>query len=135
MIVGVAQVLAQRVLSHPKITVMWNTVVEAFEGKRIRVLPNGLQVEIGEDGQIIEENYAKLRVKDIRERLDSAGINYAGVKEKDALVKLLRSALAEATAATPEDDSAPAGWLLCIIVCEKACRNMSICMIMCRLIS
>ncbi len=85
----------------------------------MRVLPNGLTVEIGADGKIVEENYAKLRVKDIRERLDSAGINYAGVKEKDALVKLLKTALTEATAAVPDDDSVATGGV--ILVCVHVC--------------
>mmetsp|Transcript_8919 Transcript_8919/g.22272 ORF Transcript_8919/g.22272 Transcript_8919/m.22272 type:complete len:679 (+) Transcript_8919:127-2163(+) len=101
-----SKVLAERVLAHPKITVLWNTVVEAFEGKRVRVLPNGITVSLNEDGSIVEENYAKMRVKDIRERLDAAGINYAGVKEKDALVKLLQTALAEATASSDDEGAA-----------------------------
>lgn len=80
-----SKILSDRVLSHPKITVIWNSSVEAFEGKRVRVLPSGLTVELAEDGSIVEENYAKLRVKDIRERLDAAGISYAGVKVRKAL--------------------------------------------------
>jgi len=75
-----SKVLAERVLSNPKIQVVWDSVVEAFEGKRVRVLPNGLTVELGEDGKVIEEDVSKLRVKQIKERLDAANINTVGVK-------------------------------------------------------
>jgi len=99
-----SKVLADRVLSHPKIEVVWDTTVEAFEGKKIRVLPNGLTVELSEDGSVVDENYTKMRVKDIKERLDAAGISYAGVKEKDELVKVLRGAIAEALSPAVADD-------------------------------
>jgi len=91
-----SKVLADRVLAHPKIEVVWDTTVELFEGKKVRVLPNGMAVELAEDGSVVEENYAKMRVKEIKERLDSAGISYTGVKEKDELVKVLKGAISEA---------------------------------------
>jgi len=103
-----SKVLADRVLAHPRIEVVWDTVVEAFEGKRVRVLPNGLTVELAEDGSVVEENLSKLRVKEIRERLDAASIPYVGIKEKDALVNVLRTALAEASSATDAEDGAAA---------------------------
>lgn len=104
-----SKVLAERVLSHPRIEVVWDSVVEAFEGKRVRVLSNGLAVEIGEDGKVVEENVAKLRVKEIRERLDAAGINTAGVKEKDELIKVLKSAIAEGMSQGSDDEGAQTG--------------------------
>jgi hypothetical protein len=60
-----AQVLADRVLSHPKITVRWDSEVLSFEGKRQRVLPNGMAVEIDADGKVVEDDLSKLRVKEV----------------------------------------------------------------------
>ena len=60
-----SQVLADRVLSHPKIKVRWDTEVVSFEGKRQRVLPNGMAVEIDADGKVVDDDMSKLRVKEV----------------------------------------------------------------------
>jgi thioredoxin reductase len=69
-----SKVLADRVLSHDKIKVRWDTEIVAFEGKRQRVLSNGLTVEIDADGKIVAEDFSKMRVKEVQKRLDAAGI-------------------------------------------------------------
>jgi NADPH-dependent glutamate synthase beta subunit-like oxidoreductase len=89
-------VLAGRVLAHPKISVRWDSEVVAFEGKRQRVLPSGIAVEIDADGKILEEDMSKLRVKEVQKRLDAAGISYAGIKDKEQLVATYKKAVADA---------------------------------------
>ena len=74
-----SKVLADRVLSHDKIKVRWDTEIVAFEGKRQRVLSNGLTVEIDADGKIVAEDFSKMRVKEVQKRLDAAGIRYVCV--------------------------------------------------------
>jgi cation diffusion facilitator CzcD-associated flavoprotein CzcO len=91
-----SKVLAGRVLSHPKISVRWDSEVVAFEGKRQRVLPSGIAVEIDADGKILEEDMSKLRVKEVQKRLDAAGISYAGIKDKEQLVATYKKAVADA---------------------------------------
>lgn len=100
-----SHVLAERVLSHEKIRVLWDSQVVAFEGRRVRVLPSGLTLELDEQGQPREEDLSKLRVKELLERLDQAGVQRSSsVKDKDELVRMLRAALADSLAAA---DSAP----------------------------
>mmetsp|Transcript_9885 Transcript_9885/g.33045 ORF Transcript_9885/g.33045 Transcript_9885/m.33045 type:complete len:678 (-) Transcript_9885:70-2103(-) len=101
-----SKVLAERVLSHEKIKVVWDTEVIEFIGKRVRVMPNGLTVEIGEDGNPVLEDFSKLRVKEVQKRLDAAGISYAGVKDKEALVKILTDAYKDAAKAGNGEDDA-----------------------------
>jgi len=72
-----SKVLAERVLAHDKIRVRWDTEVAAFEGKRQRVLPNGMAVEIDADGKVVEDDMSKLRVKEVQKRLDAAGVRSA----------------------------------------------------------
>jgi thioredoxin reductase (NADPH) len=97
-----SKVLAERVLGHAKIRVLWDTEVVAFEGRRVRVLANGLSVELDAEGKPVEEELGKLRVKDLKARLESAGVDCASVKDKDDLVRMLRATLADALAA-PQD--------------------------------
>mmetsp|Transcript_26857 Transcript_26857/g.54554 ORF Transcript_26857/g.54554 Transcript_26857/m.54554 type:complete len:332 (-) Transcript_26857:105-1100(-) len=99
-----SKVLAERVLNHDKIKVIWNAVVEAFEGIKVRTLPNGLTVQLAEDGSVVEEDFSKLRVKEIRDRLDAAGISYAGIKDKEELVRVLQTSIADAVAGGGDDD-------------------------------
>ena len=73
-----SKVLAERVLAHDKIKVRWDTEVLAFEGKRQRVLSNGMAVEIDADGKVVEEDMSKMRVKEVQKRLDAAGVSYVG---------------------------------------------------------
>ncbi|KAJ1625508.1 hypothetical protein T492DRAFT_1039152 [Pavlovales sp. CCMP2436] len=89
------KVLADRVLGHAKITVLWNSQVVAFEGSRVKVLPNGLTVELDGEGRVVEEDLAKLRVKELKARLDAAAVDTASVVDKEDLVRLLRAALRE----------------------------------------
>mmetsp|Transcript_40323 Transcript_40323/g.95800 ORF Transcript_40323/g.95800 Transcript_40323/m.95800 type:complete len:686 (+) Transcript_40323:130-2187(+) len=104
-----SKVLAERVLNHDKIKVIWNAVVEAFEGITVRTLSNGLTVQLTEDGSVVEEDFSKVRVKEIRERLDAAGISYAGIKDKEELVRVLQAGIAEAVAGGGEEDGDEGG--------------------------
>jgi len=104
-----SKVLAERVLAHEKIKVRWDSEVMAFEGKRQRVLPNGMAVEIDADGKMVDEDLSKLRVKEIQKRLDAAGISYAGIKDKDELIKRFRQAIDEALSAPADDEEGAAG--------------------------
>lgn len=90
-----SHVLAERVLNHPKISVLWNSEVVSFSGSRVKVLPNGLTVELGPDGQPVDEDLSKLRVRELKARLDAAAVDTASIKDKDELVRLLRSVLRE----------------------------------------
>lgn len=100
-----SKVLADRVLSHPKIKVRWDTEVVSFEGKRQRVLPNGMAVEIDADGKVVDDDMSKLRVKEVQKRLDAAGISYAGIKDKDQLILTYKKAVEEALKAPADDES------------------------------
>ena len=104
-----SKVLAGRVLSHPKISVRWDSEVVAFEGKRQRVLPSGIAVEIDADGKILEEDMSKLRVKEVQKRLDAAGISYAGIKDKEQLVATYKKAVADALKEQQEPNDADEG--------------------------
>jgi thioredoxin reductase/thiol-disulfide isomerase/thioredoxin len=97
-----SKVLAERVLNHPSISVVWNTGVVAFEGRKVRVLPNGMQLTLNEDGSVQPEDFSKVRVKEVKARLDAGGISYAGISDKENLVEVLRKAMEEANA--PSDD-------------------------------
>mmetsp|Transcript_56674 Transcript_56674/g.133823 ORF Transcript_56674/g.133823 Transcript_56674/m.133823 type:complete len:734 (+) Transcript_56674:56-2257(+) len=97
-----SKVLAERVLNHPSITVVWNTQVLVFEGRKVRVLPNGMQLTLNEDGSLIEEDFSKVRVKELKARLDAGGISYNGISDKENLVDLIRKSIAEAAA--PDED-------------------------------
>jgi len=101
-----SKVLAERVLAHGKITVRWDSEVAAFEGKRQRVLPNGMAVEIDADGKVVEDDLSKLRVKEVQKRLDAAGVSYVGIKDKDQLIETYKKALADALKAPADDDEA-----------------------------
>lgn len=100
-----SKVLAERVLNHGKIRVLWDSEVVAFEGKRVRVLANGLAVELDAEGRPVEEDFGKLRVKDLKARLDSAGADSSSVKDKDDLVRMLKATLADALAAPQEGEA------------------------------
>uniref|UniRef100_A0A7S0MM64 Thioredoxin reductase n=1 Tax=Cryptomonas curvata TaxID=233186 RepID=A0A7S0MM64_9CRYP len=100
-----SKVLAERVLSHSKIKVRWDSEVVSFQGKKVRVLSNGLQVQLNSDGTLLEEDYTKLRVKEITKRLDQAGVSYSGIKDKEELVKILRSAVATSVAESTADSA------------------------------
>jgi len=99
-----SKVLAERVLGHPSIKVVWNAEVVAFEGRKVRVLPSGLTLELNEDGSVVDEDLSRLRVKELRARLEQAGVPYAGISDKENLVALLRQSIADAVA--PSDDDA-----------------------------
>lgn len=98
-----SHVLAERVLNHPKIKVLWNTEVASFAGRRVKVLPNGLTAELGADGELLEDELGKLRVKELRARLDLAAVDTASVKDKDELVRLLRDVLREGVGQAVEE--------------------------------
>jgi thioredoxin reductase (NADPH) len=93
-----SHVLAERVLHHDKIKVLWNSEVVAFEGMRVRVLANGLTLALDAEGKPVDEDLAKLRVKEIKARLDASAVEHSSVRDKDELVRLLRAALHDAAA-------------------------------------